>query len=687
MPDRVSVQVLAGVGPRTAARLARLGIHTLQDLLFHLPLYYQDKTRVRPIASLVASERALIRGVVKSCKVQFAGRRSLRVLVDDGTGDIAVRFFHFSRAQEDALAGGVPIQCFGEVRRGRTGFEMVHPELRILEIGRAPPLDEYLTPVYPATEGLTQNSLRKLIIQALERVAKDGVLVDCLSQGIRARLQLRDLRESLESAHRPLPGTSRSDYSVARRRLAFDELLAHHISLRLLRQQLDKRRAPVLKGDGMLAGRFIEHLPFVLTNAQRRVIKEIGADLCRARPMHRLLQGDVGAGKTVVAAVAALQTIEAGYQVALMAPTELLAEQHMHSFDRWFAMLGIKPFWLTGSLTSTARKRVLHAVAANECPAVIGTHALFQHDVRFAKLGLAIVDEQHRFGVQQRVALRNTGVSQGVYPHVLIMTATPIPRTLAMAMYAELDASIIDMLPPERRPVATVVVNEKRRAEVMQRVLEACRRNQQTYWVCTRIEESDSLGCKAAVTTAAALADALPECRVGLVHGRMDSKERDRVMGRFRRGSIDLLVATTVVEVGMDVPRATLMVVENAERMGLAQLHQLRGRVGRGHMRSVCILMYRGPLTAEARARLDSLRNHDDGFAIAERDLDLRGAGEVMGIRQSGLPGLRIADLSTDGELLSHVPGVASSMLAESPECVPLLLQRWLGDRVHYGDV
>ena len=685
------VATLKGVGPRVSARLAALRVHSVQDLLFHLPLRYQDRTRARPIGELRPGDEGVIVGVIELAQVKYGRRRSLVVVVADGTGRITMRLFHFSEKQRQGLARGRSIYCFGEVRHGPQGAEMVHPEYRVLATGESPSVDERLTPIYPSTEGLNQASLRRLIGEALRLVDDEAGLIDYLPARVRSRSKMPGLAEALIQLHRPAIDTDVRRLTAAdhpsRRRLAFEELLAHHLSLRTLRREIDRRLAPPLESSGRLIQAFLKRLPFELTAAQRRVVAEIGGDLGRARPMHRLAQGDVGSGKTVVAALAALQAIEAAHQVALMAPTELLAEQHLGSFRGWLEPLGIRLAWLSGKLSARARRLALGAVADGSAQMVIGTHALFQEEVRFARLGLVVVDEQHRFGVHQRLALRAKGVSDERHPHQLIMTATPIPRTLAMTAYADLDTSVIDELPPGRSPVETAVMPHTRRAEIVERVHRACRDGQQAYWVCTLIDESDALEAQAAADTASQLAEALPDLTVGLVHGRMKSADKDEVMERFRAGAMQLLVATTVIEVGVDVPNASLMIVENAERLGLSQLHQLRGRVGRGVRQSVCVMMYQSPLSRSARARLDVLRKTTDGFHIAQRDLELRGPGELLGTRQAGLMQLRIADLVRDRSLVPAIRKAATELLDLHPGNVEPLIARWLGDDMHYGQV
>ncbi|MCG3146531.1 MAG: ATP-dependent DNA helicase RecG [Gammaproteobacteria bacterium] len=685
------VASLVGVGPRLAERLQRLGVRRVADLLFHLPLRYQDRTRVVPIGALRAEAEAVVQGTVEIAQVQFGRRRSLMVRLADGTGALYLRFFHFNKTQQEGLARGVVLRCYGEVRRGPYTLEMVHPEYRIVDAGAPAPVEETLTPIYPTTEGLHQLALRKLTTQALALLdaGSDGSLDDLLPRGLCDPLGLPTLAGSLRFLHRPPPDTKIGDLETGRhpaqKRLIVEELLAHRLSLRVLRQALGRRRAPPLRGDGRLRAAFLRQLPFTLTKAQQRASEEIARDLAADHPMLRLLQGDVGAGKTVVAALAALAALECGCQAAIMAPTELLAEQHQRNFERWLGALQLPVLWLSGKLKGKARSEVLARIAAETRAVVVGTHALFQGDVRFARLGLAIIDEQHRFGVDQRLALAGKGRRDAEHPHQLIMTATPIPRTLAMTAYADLDTSVLDELPPNRQPVATVVIADTKRDQVVARIAEAIRGGRQVYWVCTLIEESETLQCQTATDTAALLAGALSEVRVALVHGRMKDRERDAAMADFANARIDLLVATTVVEVGVDVPNASLMIIENAERLGLAQLHQLRGRVGRGSVKSDCVLLYHAPLSALARERLAVMRETTDGFLIAQRDLELRGPGELLGSRQAGLAQMRIADLVRDSEMLPFVAKAAEQLLAQYPERIDPIIRRWLPDALHYG--
>jgi len=688
MLDETSVATLHGVGPKSAQKLAAFGIETVQDVLFHLPRRYEDRTRVVPLGSLRPGDHAVAEVTVDLAEVRFGRRRSLLVRVSDGTGSLILRFFHFSKVQQAGLERGTRLRLYGEVRRGPASLEMVHPEYQRFGEDDNLPTEDRLTPVYPTGDGIHQLTLRKLSEQALALLSENN-LPEWLPESLRKSAGLTDLQSALRYVHRPPVGADLTALEAgshpAQQRLAFEEMLAHHLSLRAVRQRATRLRAPALCDGASLLQQFYQQLPFTLTGAQQRVVKEVLHDLEQPHPMMRLVQGDVGSGKTVVAAAAAVRALASHHQVAVMAPTELLAEQHFANFQRWFDALDIRVGWLSGRVKGKARRELIEAMQSGEVQLLIGTHALFQDDVVFDQLGLVIIDEQHRFGVHQRLALRNKGREGKRVPHQLIMTATPIPRTLAMALYADLDSSVIDELPPGRTPVQTVALAENRRAEVVQRVREACRDGRQAYWVCTLIEESETLQCQAAEDTATQLAEALPELNVALVHGRLKDTEKAQCMEAFKRGEIDLLVATTVIEVGVDVPNASLMIIENAERLGLAQLHQLRGRVGRGTEKSSCVLLYKGPLSQMARQRLSVLRETSDGFEIARRDLELRGPGEVLGTRQTGMLQFRIADLLRDQALVPEVEQAAGWLLQQAPDHVAPVIRRWLGHATRYA--
>ncbi len=681
----IPVRELRGVGPKLAAKLADYGVHQVEDLLFHLPLRYQDRTRVTPIAGAREGADLVIEGEVRAADVVMGRRRSLVARIQDSTGTLTLRFFHFSAAQKSGLRAGTRLRCFGQVRRGSSGLEMFHPEYRSLQ-GEDEPAEEALTPIYPTTTGIGQNQWRMLCSQALARLRRHPPR-DLLPPGHNPY----DLARALEYLHAPPPDAPqallREGQHPAQQRLALEELVAHNLSLQRLRNAQRAEGAPALADrPGELAA-FLASLPFAPTAAQRRVLAEIAGDLARPVPMLRLVQGDVGSGKTLVAAGAALQSVANDYQVAIMAPTEILAEQHWASFSTWFGPLAVPMEWLSGRTKGKKREAALQRIASGEAALVIGTHALFQQDVAFKRLGLVIVDEQHRFGVHQRLALTGkTGPGQGK-PHQLVMTATPIPRTLSMVAYADLDCSVIDELPPGRQPVTTVLIDNGRRDQVVERVAAACGQGRQAYWVCTLIEESDALQAQAAQATAEELQLALPELRIGLIHGRMKPADKESVMAAFKAGDLALLVATTVIEVGVDVPNASLMIIENPERLGLAQLHQLRGRVGRGRDASHCVLLYQAPLSASGRERLAALRDSTDGFYIAEKDLELRGPGEVLGTRQTGLMEFRIAQLPAHSHLLDQVQVISRIILEHHGELAGALIQRWTGAKQEFGNV
>jgi len=682
-PQQQPVDILTGIGSQTAARLEKLGIYTVQDLVFHLPLRYQDRSRITPIAQLKPGSSALVCGEVEFTDSIQRGRPSIICRINDGSGALSLRFFHFSVQQTLQLKPGALLGCFGDLRYGYAGLEMVHPEYKIVQ-NPEQLIDATLRPVYPLTEGIAQPLLRKAIQQALTLLLQsENAINDWLPATLLSQYNYPSLKEALQTLHNPPANLSiemlSSGKQPALSRLAFEEFLAHHLALLQGKLRYKNWLAPAFIPDENARQSFIEQLPFQLTNAQQRVIAEIEHDCRQSQPMLRLVQGDVGSGKTVVAAVSALPALTAGYQVAIMAPTELLAEQHFRNFSLWFAGSVVQVVYLTGQLKGKTRQAALQAISNGAAGIVIGTHALFQESVQFHRLGLIIIDEQHRFGVNQRLALREKGQQSGLRPHQLIMTATPIPRTLAMLQYSDLDISIIDELPPGRKPVTTSVISSERRQEVISRIELWVAQQRQAYWVCTLIEESEVLECEAAEKTAQTLAQTLPNVRIGLVHGRMKTAEKDSVMQAFKNRDCDLLVATTVIEVGVDVPNAGLMIIENPERLGLSQLHQLRGRVGRGDQASYCVLLYQSPLSYVGKQRLAILKESNDGFIIAEKDLELRGPGELMGTRQTGQMQFKIADLSRDAELLEHIPAAAEQLCREYPAHIKPLIHRWIG--------
>lgn len=700
------IAALRGVGPALATRLQKLGVTRVQDLLFVLPRGYEDRTHVRPLGPSLAREvrsaaekgqdlLGVVEGEVLLTEVIQRGRRQLLCRIGDPFGFLTLRFFHGIAYHEGQLARGSRLRFFGKVSSGPLGLEMIHPEYRRAPDPASPPeaaasAEDTLTPLYPLTEGLSQPRIRELVGQALDELESAAVR-DWVPGEITAPLGLPSLQEALLLVHRPPRDTPletlASGLHPGQRRLAFEELLAHHLALKLMKRAARTDPAWALEDREGLQGRLLAALPFRLTAAQGRALAEVEGDLTAQVPMSRLLQGDVGCGKTVVAALAAARAAGSGLQAALMAPTELLAEQHWRSFQGWFEPLGVPVARLSGSDPARRRRSSLEAIASGEVRIAVGTHALFQQDVQFAGLALVIVDEQHRFGVQQRLKLAEKGQQQGRFPHQLIMTATPIPRTLAMTAYVDLDISIIDELPPGRAPVATVVMPEERRAQVVARILAACREGQRAYWVCPLIGESEELHAQAAEQTHAALKEALPELAVGLVHGRLSPAAKDAAMRAFKAGGLNLLVATSVIEVGVDVPEATLMIIENAEKLGLAQLHQLRGRIGRGRRESTCLLMYHRPLSEHARERLKVIRDTTDGFEIARRDLALRGPGELLGTRQTGLAQLKVADLMRDADLLTRVQQAAELLLASYPDNIAPLAARWIGPGERYARV
>ncbi len=680
-PAEGSLSDLGAVSDEMAGKLEKLGIHSWFDLVLHLPMRYEDETRLVPLREIRVGAAVQTEATVVEAEVIHRPRKQLVVRTQDDGAELTLRFLNFYPSQAKQLIPGARLRLIGEVRTSMFGPEIVHPRYRVLR--GVEPLPTTLSPVYPATAGLSQHALRMLVQRAL----KSCDMSDTLSELVRAEYRLAGFAEAVRFLHAPAPtcdvGALERREHPAWSRMKFDELLAQQLSMRVSHERRGKRAAPALPPRGHLSTRLIASLPFDLTPAQHRVLAEIRADLNRPHPMQRLLQGDVGSGKTIVAAAAALQAIENDWQVAVMAPTEILAEQHFVKFDAWLRPLGIDVVWVCGGQKKRERETARSRLVSGEAMIAVGTHALIQDTIEFKRLGLSIVDEQHRFGVRERLALAQK-TTDGIEPHRLMMSATPIPRTLAMSFYADLDVSVIDMLPPGRTPITTKLVAANRRDEVVTRVRDACLAGGQAYWVCPLIEESETLQLQTALATHAAIQETFPELRVGLVHGRLPSAEKAEVMAAFKAGELQLLVATTVIEVGVDVPNATLMVIENAERMGLAQLHQLRGRVGRGREASACILMYETALSATARARLKIIYENTDGFEIARKDLELRGPGELLGARQSGVPMLRFADLATDIALLEQARALAERMLKLEPRLARAHLERWLGSRHEY---
>lgn len=685
--EQTSVTVLKGVGAKLAEKLQRLEITTLQDLLFHLPLRYEDRTHIWPMSDLMPGMHVSVCGIIQKVDTLFGRRRILNCRISDEHGSITLTFFNFNQGQKNAMQTGLRLRAFGEIRRGKHGWEMVHPDYQISSDEESVQVEAELTPVYPTTEGLRQLTLRQLTDQALSMVHSYPP-EELIPEQTGLLSGLPNLTQALQLLHRPTPDIALESLEKgehpALQRLVIEELCAHQLSLLTLRHKAQQEPAIPLPPVTTQQAKLLDTLGFTPTKAQQRVAQEISHDLEKSQPMMRLVQGDVGSGKTLVAALAALQALAHEHQVALMAPTEILAEQHLNNFSRWFTPMGFTIDWLAGKQKRKARKEALSRIASGKTQLIVGTHAIFQEQVQFANLALVIIDEQHRFGVHQRLALREKG-TRGQIPHQLVMTATPIPRTLAMTAYADLALSVIDELPPGRTPVTTVVVPDTRRDEVIERVRQACHSEErQAYWVCTLIEESEALQCQAAEDTAEQLQQRLPELHIALVHGRMKPQEKQWVMDEFKAHRIDLLIATTVIEVGVDVPNASLMIIENPERLGLAQLHQLRGRVGRGKIASHCVLLYHSPLSKTATARLGVLRNSNDGFVIAERDLQIRGPGELLGTRQTGLINFKIADLMRDQALLDPARELANQVLAQCPKQAAPLIQRWLGQRQKY---
>lgn len=689
----MKLNTLKGVGPKTAEKLHSVGVFTVEDVLFHLPFRYQDRTRVLNIADLRPGDQAVVEGTIVSSQIKFGRKRQLEVALDDGSGVILLKFFHFNKTQKNNLHVDNKLRCYGEVKLFNRQLMMVHPEYHLPKENVCM-VAETLTPVYPSTDGLQQHSWRALSDQALKALQANQSVSELLPESLRKKYQLDDIKQAINFVHRPPPDAKQDlleeGMHPMQQRLAFEELLAQQISLRQLRAKIKKHRAvmcPIEDSPQSYRQQFLKQLPFALTQAQKTAELAVAGDLAEASPMMRLLQGDVGSGKTVVAALAALQVISHGYQAAIMAPTELLAEQHFSQFKTWFEPLGIQVAWLAGKLKVAERRDMLQKIESGSAQLIVGTHALFQKTVQFKNLALVVIDEQHRFGVAQRQALRAKGIEADVFPHQFIMTATPIPRTLAMTVYADLDTSVIDELPPGRTPIKTVVVNNQRRREVIAGVKTLCGTGGQVYWVCPLIEESELLDCEAAEITSQRLQKHLPELNIGLVHGRMKAEQKQAIMQAFKAKEIDVLVATTVIEVGINVPNATLMVIENPERMGLAQLHQLRGRVGRGSKESHCVLLYQDPLSENARKRLTVMRESTDGFFIAEQDLKFRGPGEVMGTKQTGIQRLRIANIIRDRKLLPKVQAAAKDMLQNHPENAEAIKRRWIGQKEEFSKV
>jgi len=685
--EKVPLSALNGVGIKMSERLEKIGLFSVADLLFHLPLHYQDRTSIYPIGELKDGMQVSVQGRIVSCNVQMGKRRILKCQVGDETGRVMLNFFHFNASQKNSFKEGQLIKCFGEFKRGYQGFEITHPEYTLIQQRESSQVEEKLTPIYPTTEGLKQNGLRKLAMQAVEMLKQNSIDELLPTQLLSHPISLQD---ALFYLHQPPPDANIEQLEnrthPAQQRLIIEELIAQQLSMLAMRTNAQSQQAISIDVKNTLHDELLKNLGFSPTNAQSRVAQEIQDDLKLAHPMMRLVQGDVGSGKTLVAALAALSVIESGYQVALMAPTELLAEQHYINFKKWFEPLAIRVGMLSGKMKVKEKRSQTEDIQLGLSKMVVGTHALFSDNVIFNKLALIIVDEQHRFGVHQRLALREKGLSTGFAPHQLTMTATPIPRTLAMTAYADLKVSVIDELPPGRTAVQTVALADSRRDDIIKRVYESCKNEgRQVYWVCTLIEESEALECQAAEDTANNLQLSLPDLHIGLVHGRMKGNEKQYVMDAFKAGELDLLVATTVIEVGVDVPNASLMIIENPERLGLSQLHQLRGRVGRGSIASHCVLLYKNPLSQTAKKRLQILRESNDGFYISEQDLLIRGPGEVLGTKQTGVAQFKIADLLRDQNLVPYSLQLAQQLIAEHPQLIAALTARWLGEKEHYA--
>lgn len=689
--DTVPGFKLRGVGKQIAKHLARLDIFSVEDLLLHLPARYQDRTHIELINQLVPEKEAVIEGIITHVSQPKGGRTKLLCELKDKTARIYLRFFHVLPFQIDTLKLGSRLRCYAVPRLGPKGFEMIHPEFQVIVEGKQIPVDEHFTPIYPATEGLSQYMLRKLTTNALDYMEVEQTFQELLPASILQSLEFPNLKQAIQFIHRP-PRLAeikllQDSKTVQQKRLVFEELLAHRISLLQVKQKFQSQNGVSLNQEKNLVQKFLEQLPFQLTTAQKRVVEEIKTDLSRSYPMLRLVQGDVGSGKTVIAALAMLQAVENNYQAAMMAPTELLAEQHYRVFKKWFEPLGVNVVFLSGAVKAQARKLALASMQNGEAQIILGTHALFQEEVEFSALALVVIDEQHRFGVQQRALFREKGMKAEYYPHQMIMTATPIPRTLAMSFYADLDCSVIDELPPGRTPIMTTVLTSSKRDEVVLRIREACHQGRQVYWVCPLIEESEVIACQAATKSAEELQTLLPELKIGLIHGRMNSADKEQAMRAFQQGETHVLVATTVIEVGVDVPNASVMIIENSERLGLSQLHQLRGRVGRGKTASHCVLLYQHPLSELAKQRLTVMRETTDGFKIAQRDLELRGPGEVLGVKQTGELLFQVADLIRDSDVLPQVHKAAEIIMKEHVDVIQPLMKRWLGNKSEYGKV
>ncbi|WP_341508826.1 ATP-dependent DNA helicase RecG [Photobacterium damselae subsp. damselae] len=686
--DTIAVSELSGVGAKMAEKLSKIGLNSVQDLLFHLPLRYEDRTRIWPMGQIKPGQHLTVQGEVLTCNMTFGKRKMLTVKIGDDTGAVTLRFFNFNAAMKNSFIEGRQVKAYGEIKRGQYGLEINHPDYRVFSEPTELRVEETLTPVYPTTDGLRQLTLRNLTDQALKLLDKAAVR-ELLPEGLYDRQMT--LAQALHTMHRPTPDISLDQLEAgkhpAQQRLILEELLAQNLSMLALRSKGQQHNSWPLSAADTLKQQLLSALPFTPTRAQQRVVAEIENDLSQTQPMMRLVQGDVGSGKTLVAALSALRAIEHGYQVALMAPTELLAEQHAINFANWFNPLDIQVGWLAGKLKGKAREKELEKIESGSVKMVVGTHALFQEQVKFANLALVIIDEQHRFGVHQRLELREKGANDGRYPHQLVMTATPIPRTLAMTAYADMDTSVIDELPPGRTPITTVAVPGSRRDDIIERIHHACQtEGRQAYWVCTLIDESEVLEAQAASDTAADLTEKLPELKIGLVHGRMKAQEKQHIMAQFKAGELDLLVATTVIEVGVDVPNSSLMVIENPERLGLAQLHQLRGRVGRGNIASHCVLLYKSPLSKTAQKRLGVLRESNDGFVIAQRDLEIRGPGELLGTKQTGIAEFKVADLVRDQYMIPQIQKLARYIHQNYPDNAKAIIDRWLANRENYSN-